>query len=91
VFVHYVRRIHKITKSDWYLRRVCLSLRMEQLGSQERNFMKFDILVFSKISGEKGSLKYDKSNGYFTWIRTYINEYISLRSSCNEKCFRQKL
>ena len=91
MFVHYVRRVHKITKSDWYIRRVSLSLRMKQLGSQERNFMKFDILVLSKISGEKVSFKYDKSKGYFIWIHIYINEYISFRSSCNEKYFRQKV
>jgi len=49
MFVHYVRRVHKIAKSDCYFYHVCMSLRMEQLGSQERNFIKFDILVFSKI------------------------------------------
>jgi hypothetical protein len=54
VLVRYVRRVRKIAKSDRYLRHVCLFLRTEQLGSQERNFMKFDILVIFENLSRKG-------------------------------------
>jgi len=32
------RRVRKITKSDCSLRHVCLSVRMEQLGSHRKDF-----------------------------------------------------
>ena len=32
-----------------------------------------------------------KNNGYFTWRPKYIFDHISLKSSQNENCFRQKL
>jgi len=37
------------------------------------------------------SLKSDKSNRYFMWRPMYVYDDISLSSSWNEKCFRQKL
>ena len=36
-------------------------------------------------------LKSDKNNRYFTWRPVYIYDSISLNSSQNEECFRQKL
>jgi hypothetical protein len=43
-------RVHKIPKSDYFLRHACLfvrpSARMEQLGSSGRIFMKFYISAF---------------------------------------------
>jgi hypothetical protein len=45
-FLHNFRNLRKIAKSDCYFRHVCLSLLMEQLGFQERVFMKIYILVF---------------------------------------------
>jgi hypothetical protein len=52
-----------------------------------------EILVFVDNVPDKiqVTLKSDKNNGYFTWILLYIFYHISLISSCNEKCFRQKL
>jgi len=55
--------------------------------------MEFDILAFSENLLEKiqFSLNSDKNNGYFTRTSMYIYDHISLVSSYNEKCFRQKL
>jgi len=60
-----------------------------------RIFMKFDILVFFEKTVEniQVTLKYNKNNGYFTWMPMYIcdNTSISLDSSWNQKYFRQDL
>jgi hypothetical protein len=42
VRIHF-RRVRKIVKSDYYLRRVCPSVRMEELGS---HWMGFEDLIF---------------------------------------------
>ena len=39
----YFRRIRKITKRDYQLGHVCLSVRMQQLGSNWTDFMKLYI------------------------------------------------
>jgi hypothetical protein len=43
------RCVRKIAKSDYKLRCVCPSVRMEQLGSTGRIFIKFDIRVFFDV------------------------------------------
>ena len=42
----------------------------------------------SSVEKIQVSLKYDKNNGYFTGGPVQINDYISHRSSYNEKCPR---
>jgi len=63
------------------VRRVCLSA-WNNSGPNGRIIMKSDIWVFFEKSVEKikVSLKSDKNNGYFTWIRTYIYDNILLNS-----------
>jgi hypothetical protein len=58
-----------------------------------RIFIKFNISVFFRKSVDKiqASLKSHKNDQYITWISMYICDSISLNSSWNEKCFRQKL
>jgi len=82
----------KIAKSDYELRHVCPSVRIEQLGSYWRDL--HDILylsTFRKSVGKTRSLlKSGKNNRYFTWRPMDILYHISFRSSWNEKWFRQK-
>ena len=70
-------------KGDYYLRRVCLSFRMEQLGSYWTDFHEIWYLnFFSKIGpGNLSIVKSDKNNGHFTWRPVYIYDNISLSSS----------
>jgi hypothetical protein len=70
----------------------CLSVRMEQLGSHWTDFHEISyVIIFRKcLKTFRVSLKSDKNNGYFTWRPMYIDDSISLYSSKNEKCFRQK-
>jgi len=56
-----------------------------------RIFVKFDMCIFRKsVAKIKISLKSDKNNGYLTRRRMYVYN-ITLNSSQNEKCVRQKL
>jgi len=45
----------------------------------------------NSIGKNQVSLKYNTNNRYFTWRPIYIFNHISLSSSYNNKCFRQKL
>ena len=58
-----------------------------------RIFIKLDVCEFFRKYVEKiqVSFKSNKSNGYYTYRPIYIFDHISLSSSQNEKCFRQKL
>ena len=78
--VVFIRRFRKISKSDSYLRRVCSSVRMEQLGSHWTNFYETWYLSIFRKSVEKirVSLKPDKNNWYLTWRPMYIYDIISL-------------
>jgi hypothetical protein len=62
------RRVRKIARSDYKLRHVCPSVRMEQRGSHWTDFDEILYLCFLRKSVEKiqVSLKCDKNNGYFT-------------------------
>jgi hypothetical protein len=66
---------------------------MVQLGFHWTDFDETRCSNFYRKSVEKiqVSLKSDKNNGYFTWRRFDIFDDISLNSSYNEKCFRQKV
>jgi hypothetical protein len=80
-------RFSKISKRDYGLRFVCLSVspsvRMVQLGSQWKDFYQILYLSIFRKSVEKikFSLKSDKKNGHFAWRPMYIYENISLHSS----------
>jgi hypothetical protein len=91
-----VRRVRKIAKSN-YLASSCLSVRLpiriEQLGSHWRDFHEIRHLSTFPKSAEKiqDSLKYDTSNGNFTWRLMNIYGSISLlelekfqKKSCGE-------
>jgi hypothetical protein len=64
------RRVRKIAKSDYNLRYVCLSVRMEQLGSHWTDFHEILVLhlsIFRKsVETIEVSLKSDQNKGYFT-------------------------
>jgi hypothetical protein len=62
------RCVHKIAKSNYWLRHVCLAT-WSNLASTGQVLMKFDIRDFFKNLSEKIQvlLKSDKNNGYFTW------------------------
>ena len=79
--------------SNFSLYHVCLSAHMEQFVSHWTDFHEILYLsVFRKrVEDIQVSLKSDKNNGYFTRRSTDIFDHISLISSQNEKCFRQKL
>jgi hypothetical protein len=60
-------RVRKISQGHYSLRNFCLSISMEELGSHEQIFVKFYILVFSKICLEYSiSLKSNKHSGHIT-------------------------
>jgi hypothetical protein len=73
----------KIAKSDHELRRVCLSVRVDQLCCHWKDFLESSFLSIFKKKFEKSQLwlKSDKNNGYFTWRRMYIYGSILLDSS----------
>jgi hypothetical protein len=77
------RRVRKIAKSDCYLQHVCLSVRIEQLGSHWTGFYEiWDFGIFRKyVEKTQVALKSDKNNGYFTWRPMYIYGSFSLSSS----------
>ena len=79
----FFRRFRKIAKSDYSLRHVRTSVRMEQLGSDWTDFHEIWYLSIFRTSFGKiqVSLKSDKNNGCFTWRRIFIFERISLSSS----------
>ena len=64
----FVRRFHKIAKSDYQLRHVCLSVHKEQLGSHKMDFHEILYVKIFRKSVDKISvlLKYDENNEYFT-------------------------
>ena len=51
--IHFVRRFRKIAKSDYWLRHVRLSVRMEQLGSHYTDFNEISYLTIFRKSVEK--------------------------------------
>jgi hypothetical protein len=63
---------------------VCLSVRMEQLGSHWKDFDKtwhFTPFFRKYVEKIQVSLKSDKNNGYFTRRRFHIYDNISLNAS----------
>ena len=58
------------------------SVHLEQFGSHEADFHKIWHLSSFRKSVEKiqVSLQYEKNNGHFTWISTYIYDSIALLS-----------
>jgi hypothetical protein len=87
------RRVRKISKSDHWLRHVCPSVRTEQFSSHWMDI--YDVLYLSiyrkYINKIQVLLKSDKNDWHFAWRSIYVFNRISLSSSYNEKCFRQKL
>jgi len=61
-------------KSDYMLRHVCSSVRMEKLGSHWTDIQEIWYLSIFRKSVDKTqvSLKSDKNNGYFIWRTLYI-------------------
>jgi hypothetical protein len=61
-------------RNHFELRHVCLSVHMDQLGSQWTDFHEIWYLSIFRKSAEKiqVSLKSDKNNGHFTWRPIYI-------------------
>ena len=72
---------------------LCLSIRVEQLGSLWTDFHEIWYLRFKKKSVEKIQvrIKSDKNNRYLTRRPMHIYDSTSLNSSPNEKCFRQEM
>ena len=70
---------------------VCLSVRMEQIGSNWTDFHKiWYFSIFRKtVDKIQVLLKSDKNNGYFSYRPMYIYN-TSPNSSYNQKRFRQK-
>jgi hypothetical protein len=86
----FIWRVRKVSKSDYWLRHVCLSFcpsvrpsihpsAWNNAASSQRIFMKFYSWVFFEIYSENSevSLKYNKK----TWRPIYILIHISLSSS----------
>ena len=87
------RHICKIAKRKCYLRHVCPSIRVEQLGCHWMDFHEIWYLSIVQKSVKKIQvlLKSDKNDRYFIWRPMYIYDSISPIYSWNEKCFGQKL
>jgi hypothetical protein len=54
-------------------------------------FSRYFTLFRKSVAKIKLASKYDKNNGYFTWRPMWIYDNISLHSSYNETCLRQKM
>jgi hypothetical protein len=84
--------VRKIAKSD--LASSCLSVRPSEWNNSAltgRVFMKFGVWGFFETV-EKLKFHWNMTRiGYFTWRPMYIYDNISLNSSYNEKCVRQRL
>jgi len=82
-FMLHFRFVRTIVKSDYELRHVCLSVRVEQLCFRWTEFHEILYLsIFRKSVGKiQVSLKSGKKNGYFTWRPMYIYYNISVTSS----------
>jgi hypothetical protein len=78
-----LRRVLKISKSDYYFRHVCLSVHIEQHGSQFTGFLEISYVntYLRYIVKSQFWLKSDKNNAYFTWKLMDIYNKISLNSS----------
>jgi len=72
---------------------VRLFVRMEQLGSHWTDFHDtWYLIIFQQYLVKlQVSSKSDKNDGYFTLRPIYIFDDISLSSSYNEKCFKEKV
>jgi hypothetical protein len=70
---------------------VCLSVRMNQMGSHSTDFHRiWHLRIFRKpVEKIQVSLKSDKYKGYFTWRPMCVYYNLSSNSSENEKCFIQ--
>ena len=78
------RRVRRIAKSNFELRKVCLSIRlsfrMENTSAPTGHiFVEFNIWVFFQKSVDKVqvSLRSNKNSGYFTWISIHIFLYLA--------------
>jgi hypothetical protein len=83
--------VRKIAKSDYQLR-PCVSVRPSARNNSAPtllNFMKFVVICRNSVHKTQVSVQYDTNNAYLTWRRMCIYDNISLKSSQNEKCFRQ--
>jgi hypothetical protein len=62
---------------------VCLSVRIEQLGSHQTDFCEiWCVSIFQNMSRKiQVSLKSDKNNGHFTWRPIKVFDHIPLSSS----------
>jgi hypothetical protein len=71
----------------------CVSVRIQQLGSHWLDFHEnwYLRIVRKYVEKIKFCLKSDKNQGYFTLIRMYIYDNISLISSYEWEVFRMKL
>ena len=71
----------------------CMSVRMEQLGSNWTNFNEilYEYFFFKSVYKIQVSLKFGNNNGCLTRTSIHIFDQISSTSSYNEKCFRNKL
>ena len=72
------------------LRRVCLSVRMEQFGSQWKDFHQMLYsCTFPKFDNIQLLLQSDKNYSFFTGRLLYVYANISLIFAYNEAYFRQ--
>jgi hypothetical protein len=76
-------RVRKISKSDYKLRHVHLSVRTKKFISHRPDFGEIWYLKIFKKSAEKNQvlLKFHKNNWYFTQRPVYIYDHTSVTSS----------
>ena len=90
---HVVRRVRKIAKSDYQFRHVCpshVTVRLS-LSGFPWNWM-FEFFFFWKsVKKIQCLIKIRQEERILDMRPIYIYDHISLKSSWNEKCFRQKL
>jgi hypothetical protein len=78
------RCLRRITKSDYWIRHVCLSTRPHGTTRLPLDVFSWNCIFeyFSKICRKiQVSLKRETHNGYFTWRPIYIFDHISPSSS----------
>ena len=98
----FLAAFHKMAKSDYQLRHVCLSRpsfspclfannNSPPIGRISIKFRIWGFFFRKFVQKIYVWLKFDKANGSFTWTHVYIDDNNLLNSPWNEKYFMQKL
>jgi len=76
IISHFLQCLRKIAETDYYLRHVCRSVRMEQLGSLWTYFHKIDIWVFFENPSRKFKFHYNVTGRHMKTISLFYTFFV---------------